>query len=1057
MKQNFLLAFLLILSGAVCSSETLTAHWDFSKSQHSVKQSFQMQMRGNTSLQKDHSGSFLRITSDGKKPAGIIAKKIYRELSPAGGFRVEVKFRLHAGKKKNHTYLLDNKYVGYFHKNPDFNRGFIVSLIRTGKTTDVYFPQVHLGQGKSSIALRGPNKVLKAGEIHTLSFSWDGSGTARFLWNGKQESLLYIKNAGPVAPARYPLVIGDRVHSSHLPFNGDIYDVKLYTFPAKERGLNVRADRRRVFLRNEKNAALVLDLENGADSDVTNVVLRADLGGSFRPLQKIPLIRKGENKVITLPVETRLTPAWRNASVTVNYTCGGKQRRETLNFRWGIAPLTHDRMPVVMWGFSLPHTLFKEYGFTHGMKYSYMGIFTARSPRRYDQLPGFYRELDAMLMNSFRGVGSFHVDRFKKEYPRIGRDGKPYQNNQNFDAAHPEGAALVSSIAEEAAKAYSDHIGLDGLLINSEVRDRSRPSFGKHNLAQWQAHSGMKNIPEGVAGRSAPHWSSVEGFPLSRIIDPADTLLNYYKFFWHSGDGWNPVHTRIHNAFKKNIKHKHFWTFYDPAVRVPPLWGSGGKVDYLSHWTYTNPDPINIMANTAEMFAMQKGDPSQGVMNMTQIICYRSLTAPVGKKVANEPAWVKKFPKAPYITLSPDMMQEALWAQITRKVSGIMFHGSNSLFTDPAYLGDTGYQCTHQGTKEVLKKFLLNVIRPLGGLLKRIPERPSRIGVLESFASHVYAGRGSMGWSTWVFDLNVALHWANLQYSVIYEQAVLKGALDDLDVLIMPHCDVLPKEVYEKIVSFQKRGGILVADQYVTPALLPDLSVKAVYKNRFNPLESKKKLQETVLQIRKGIAPYHKPYTETTNADLVTYVRSDKNADYLFVINDKRVFGDYFGPYGMVAEKGVPNRGTVRLRRTDVGAVYDLVKGIAVPFRKKGAFTLIDVNFSTNDGRLYLILPQKIRSLNASLDTKRIAVGRDVTLNASLNGSLSRISTLHPLRVTVTDPAGRVTDDSAWGVMENGSYTHRISVPLDGKKGLWRVTLRELASGKSSTLTFTVY
>ena len=103
--------------------------------------------------------------------------------------------------------------------------------------------------------------------------------------------------------------------------------------------------------------------------------------------------------------------------------------------------------------------------------------------------------------------------------------------------------------------------------------------------------------------------------------------------------------------------------------------------------TMSCPNPINIMANMSEMFAMQKGNPSQGVMNMTQIICYRSQTAPAGKKFPKAPAWVKKFPKAPYITLSPDMMQEVLWAQIAKKVSGIMFHGYNSLFTDPASLG----------------------------------------------------------------------------------------------------------------------------------------------------------------------------------------------------------------------------------------------------------------------------------------------------------------------------------------------------------------------------------
>ncbi|MBO5725011.1 MAG: hypothetical protein J6S58_09310, partial [Lentisphaeria bacterium] len=530
-----------------------------------------------------------------------------------------------------------------------------------------------------------------------------------------------------------------------------------------------------------------------------------------------------------------------------------------------------------------------------------------------------------------------------------------------------------------------------------------------------------------------------------------------YKFFWKKGDGWNPIHSRIHDAFKANMKYKGFWTFYDPAVRVPPLWGSGGNVDYLSHWTYTYPDPINIMANTSEMFAMQKGNPTQGVMNMTQIICYRSQTAPVGRKVENAPAWTSKFPKAPYISLSPDMMQEALWAQISKKVSGIMFHGYNSLFTDPASLGDTGYQCTNPHTKEALKKILHNVVRPLGPVLKRVEERPFRIGVLESFASHVYAGRGSMGWGTWIFDLNVALHWANLHYGVIYEEEVLKGALDSLSVLIMPHCDVLDRDVYEKILAFQKRGGILVGDEFLTPALLPDLSIRSVRRNRNKPQETKKALQDVVLRLRKEIAPYCNPYVESSNADLVTHVRRDQKADYLFIINDKRTFGNYFGPYGMVAEKGVPNKGVIRIRRQDTGAVYDLVNSRMVPFRKKGAFTEIPVNFSTNDGRLYLILPQQVKSVTGSLSSGKVARGGSVTLKAALAGTHSPIRSLHPVQLTLSDPDGRVTDDSTYGAMEKGVFTRSITVPLDGKKGVWRVTLRELASGKSKTFTFLVY
>ena len=62
----------------------------------------------------------------------------------------------------------------------------------------------------------------------------------------------------------------------------------------------------------------------------------------------------------------------------------------------------------------------------------------------------------------------------------------------------------------------------------------------------------------------------------------------------------------------------HWWTFFDPAVRVPSLWGSGGGVDVISQWTSSQ--PIKIGQATDELFAMAAGRPGQRVMKMTQVI-----------------------------------------------------------------------------------------------------------------------------------------------------------------------------------------------------------------------------------------------------------------------------------------------------------------------------------------------------------------------------------------------------------------------------------------------------
>lgn len=591
---------------------------------------------------------------------------------------------------------------------------------------------------------------------------------------------------------------------------------------------------------------------------------------------------------------------------------------------------------------------------------------------------------------------------------------------------------------------------MDGLLINSEIRDTSSPSFGKFEPAAFRKFAGF-DIPPEVEEKTGPHYSRIKDFPVSRVISENDPLLVYYRWFWKEGDGWNPIHTLIHESYKKHIK-RPFWSFFDPAVRVPPVWGSGGTVDYLNHWTYAYPDPINIGASTSELQAMAAGRPGQGVMNMTQIIAYRSATAPVGQKVANEPEWVKEFPKAPYITLAPDLMREAVWTQISRHVSGIMFHGYDSLIPDPTrptFKKDTGYQCTRPETKDVLSDFLLQVVRPLGPVLKRIPERKPEVAVLESFTASIFAGRGSWGWSGWIFDANLMLNWANLSPAVVYEETILRDGFGNLKVLVMPHCDVLTEPVFRRIQEFQRKGGIVVADESVVPGITPDISLREYLRSR-DPKKDKESLQGMAAGLRLQLAPYYQPYSDSTDKDLVTWVRSWKDADYLFVINDKRTFGDYLGPYGLVMEKGLPNQGKVTVRRS-AGAVYDLVKHRAVPFESREGTTSISVDFSTNDGRLFLILPKAIGTLSLTLP-KTVKRGESVRYEATLEDMEGKtLQALIPLRIAVEDAEGSIVDDSTFAAMQDGVYAGNILPPLNTKPGEWTVTVTELASGKKAT------
>jgi hypothetical protein len=77
----------------------------------------------------------------------------------------------------------------------------------------------------------------------------------------------------------------------------------------------------------------------------------------------------------------------------------------------------------------------------------------------------------------------------------------------------------------------------------------------------------------------------------------------------------------------------------------------------------------------------------------------------------------------------------------------------------------------------------------------------------------MYAQCGSNGWSnSWEADMHLILQWAGYQPRIIYDETVRKNGLDAYDILVMPNCYVLTQSVYDEIVKFQKRGGIVVSD-----------------------------------------------------------------------------------------------------------------------------------------------------------------------------------------------------------------------------------------------------
>ncbi|NLC58494.1 MAG: LamG domain-containing protein [Armatimonadetes bacterium] len=1053
-------------TGAEATGEHVIALWQFQPGQETRDASgngHDLTLRGQARFTTD--GPFggclesFAAGAENDKPQGALAANA-PDLSPAGAFTLELWFSAKPELEQHpNVFLVDKKYFNYVKAVPEANWDYCLCLVRTGEGRRRL--DAHLGFGTDSAVCTSREFPVIPGRWIHLAFTYDGAGTGRFFINGRPAGKTILQGRGPVTPGRYGVVLGDRYGSIHSGFPGYLAQVRLCRgiVPTFSGGLELELGAgRTAFVRQEKRAAVPLTVSNDTGRSLEPARLQARLAGKARTF-RAPGLAPGKSHTLSFPVDTTLRPGAYPLRATVTAAAGdGRQFTATTALAVTIAPrpLPH-QMPVVNWGTGDLKQV-KALGFTHqliGWDDDYGRVWEAGRPLAAlpDAAARNARLLDDYLAQGLSALIYLYPGRWsglKSHVPRVDRDGKPREGD-NVCVAFPEVQRHAYNVGASVARALGDFPALAGSLIHSEVRDDTDLCFHPHDLEACRRATGAAVPPE-VQGRYGVRFSVIPDFPPWQVVPDDHPLLRYYRWFWKEGDGWNPLHTRVHQGLKSTGR-RDWWTFFDPAVRVPSLWGSGGGVDVISQWTYSYPDPIKIGQATDELFAMAAGRPGQRVMKMTQVIWYRSGTAPkLPEDEAKRASWERKIPDAQFITIAPDHLREAFWSKLSRPIQGIMYHGWESLT-------DTGravsYRYTHPQTQRVLAELVRTVVRPLGPTLLQVPDRPSDFGVLESFTSQIFAGRGTHGWSQgWEADLHLILQWAQIQPKVLYEETILRDGLEGCRVLALPFCDVLPEGVARRIAAFQRAGGLLIADEYLTPALTPDIVVPS-YQRTGKAREDKRVLQARAASLRRELDPFYTRYGESANPDVVVRFRRYRHCDYLFAVNDRRTFGDYVGHHGLAMEKGLPTTAALTVRRP-AGHVYDLVAHRPVPVRAAGGALRFTARFGPGDGRLFLIAPTPIRGVRVAAPARASrggAVRVEVTV---VDPRGAAVPAVVPVQVEVLDPRQRPAEPSGYYGAKDGKLSFTLDLAPNDLPGRWVIRARELASGSSGARAFTV-
>lgn len=511
-------------------------------------------------------------------------------LSPGGPFTVEMWVRAKEADDFPVTYapvLLDMKYV------PGNHTGFMFTMTRgsskgTGSSTGTRQLGLEIGTGAESSHWYSLPFQSEQGVWRHVAFTYDGAGTVEFFVDGAANGRTTKSTAGPMAAAVRQLSIGDRIGSLYRGFPGFIDEVRITKGVREFRPVSfVPETDRFVFVRMSQDTSLTTQLINQTGEPLKGVQVTARLPDGSTQQITVPDLAKGESHPVNVNVDAALKPGEYFVELSATLLKwggkdGGYQSASRIPIVIVKRPLPH-RMPVVMWGLGGTDGVIKEVprlkkiGFTHclGLRCNFQQVWddgAGALPGSAEDVRDGREMLSVALENNIRIVASLSPGRWLrtaavgKPFLRIDRKGGHY-GREDISGLFPQVQDFVFNSGAAMGRAYGDHMALSSALLHTEVRGESQVSFHPIEMEAYRKATGAE-IPAEVTIKNGVQWQKLADFPKNRVIADDHPILQYLRWFWKNGDGWNKLNSRLHEGLKQHA-HDRFWSFHDPAARVP--------------------------------------------------------------------------------------------------------------------------------------------------------------------------------------------------------------------------------------------------------------------------------------------------------------------------------------------------------------------------------------------------------------------------------------------------------------------------------------------------------
>lgn len=821
------------------------------------------------------------------------------------------------------------------------------------------------------------------------------------------------------------------------------------------RGVKISIENKRHAYYRGETIAFVILVQNQTTRSIENLSLQVNFGAIFKQdfFLSIPPF---EQTYFSYQVETSLL---RSQDYLLKVSGDKGTQLAEVVFPVTVARRPNpQRLPVVLWGSSAN---WMDWGLSHGFNTFSFGALRSSTDLEGPALNQLHQLFDnAVRKGAYMGINfQTLAGADYEDIPgifTIGPNGRSHRQRYVV-AYHPLVKKKSEDLTRRAMELFGDHPAFFHSLINSEYdapiayttafKERMQAALG-FNFEKLSKNPLRPVLEEKEAVSLFSSDVLNPGDQTKGIIEDSNLHYKFYKWWWTEGRGDVQITKLIADRIRE--RRPDIITWRDP-FRSAPFYGQFSGLSAIGHWAYTFPDPKYTLF--VETLATAAKPANQLIIPDITTWAYAGWLAP--QKLGD-------------VTIPYQIFRETAWLNFSRKPD-LLCHYIASIH-GPGKHVDTWRRDPR--LFQEMARMSEQVYKPYGPAVRLMNRLPRRIALLSSATSALFSKRETSYFGNTlqqIYDYYAVFQLAHLPADIIFEETIQDGVLENYSILILPQCETLPRSIYEKILKFQQRGGLVFADQFLR-ANIPltgtlnfdfdhrrsqDVDRTKSERRRVTADEDREIMLRYAKELRRVLDGKIQRLADADAPEMLLEPLSYGDAFYLFAVNDKRIYDERFGEWKAMHTSGESLSSQVRIHLPQgMPKLYDLMAKQEIPYERDGENLVFPLTLGPCEGTIIAVLPSAITSVHISMPPQ-LNAGRKNGIQIAIRdeSSLPMIGVV-PIQIEIQDANNMSSEYSDYYVANNGSLLFDFVPAVNDAKGLWTIVVTELISHKKIRTQF---